>query len=359
MRVVSCCQSQLKNTGVITSVNLRRSSLKQMLKAIMPKLLFVHGTGVRYKRYSETLKLIEEKIGAYAEIIPCYWGDLGSSLGAQGRSIPTYDSARHSQDLQAGAVDSGAYRLHLWQALLADPLYELRALTLKPRPERHFSWEETQGSKLIQTARQLELSAELRELLLAGGIKPMVFEEAMREVSSSVVLPEALTDADEDLAESRAAIARAWIAAAAKRLHDATLEETGEWAWPAIALDGERRSQLESQLIDALGGDERGLGDWVMEKVSWPLLQGWLTWEGVKRRGAISDATYPIPGDIVLYQARGEAIRARIRDRILAAQGPVHVLAPSLGSVACVELLAMEPLPVQHLITVGSQAPFL
>ena len=85
MRVVSCCQSQLKNTGVITSVNLRRSSLKQMLKAIMPKLLFVHGTGVRYKRYSETLKLIEEKIGAYAEIIPCYWGDLGSSLGAQGR----------------------------------------------------------------------------------------------------------------------------------------------------------------------------------------------------------------------------------------------------------------------------------
>jgi pimeloyl-ACP methyl ester carboxylesterase len=84
----------------------------------------------------------------------------------------------------------------------------------------------------------------------------------------------------------------------------------------------------------------------------------WLTQEGANRRKAISDAAYPVAGDILLYQARGEAIRNRIQERILAAGGPVHVLAHSLGGVACVELLAMQTLPVQQLITMGSQAPF-
>lgn len=323
----------------------------------MPKLLFVHGTGVRSKSYEETLGLIKSKLRDHAEVLPCYWGDLGSSLRAEGRSIPTYDSARGVDELDAGTVDQASFQENLWAVLLQDPLYELRALTLKPHGSMP-PWQETEGSKLIQVARQLEISTDIERLLLQGGIHRLVVEKAMREVSSSRPFQDALIDADEDIADFRAAIARAWIADAAKLAHQASLEEAGEWAWPAITFNVELRSQLESLLIKALGGEERGVGGWVMKTMSWPL-RWWLTQMGTDRRGAISDAAYPAAGDIVLYQARGEAIRGRIRERILAAGEPVHVLAHSLGGVASVDLLVMETLPVQHLITVGSQAPFL
>jgi len=81
-----------------------------------------------------------------------------------------------------------------------------------------------------------------------------------------------------------------------------------------------------------------------------------------RRRGAITDATYPYAGDVILYQGRGDDIRRFIRDRIVAVardDPSVVLLAHSLGGVACVDLLAEEALPmVRLLVTVGSQAPF-
>ena len=324
----------------------------------MPKLLFVHGTGVRLEGYQQTLGVIAKKVGSHAEVIPCYWGDLGSCLNAAGKSIPKYNSARGITDLETDALDPDAYQIELWRTLLSDPLHELSTLALMKPGTKALPWEETEGAKLIQVARQLELSVRLQELLLEGGVDPAVFEQAMRAVTCSIPFQEALEDANEDLAVYRAALARAWIAAAAKLAQEVTLEETGEWTWPALLLDGELRSQLESLLIDALGGKERGIGGWALQRLSQPL-RLWLTQEGANRRKAISDAAYPVAGDILLYQARGEAIRNRIQEHILAADGPVHILAHSLGGVACVELLAMQSLPVQQLITVGSQAPFL
>jgi len=74
----------------------------------------------------------------------------------------------------------------------------------------------------------------------------------------------------------------------------------------------------------------------------------------------LSDVTCPVAGDILLYQSRGAAIRRFIRDQITAVQGPVVLLAHSLGGIACVDLLVLEPLPtVKGLVTVGSQAPLL
>jgi pimeloyl-ACP methyl ester carboxylesterase len=78
-----------------------------------------------------------------------------------------------------------------------------------------------------------------------------------------------------------------------------------------------------------------------------------------RHRGAISDAAYPFAGDILLYQGRGDQIRGVIREAIHRAVPPVVLLAHSLGGIASVDLLALEPLPVDLLITVGSQAPFL
>ncbi|MFM9101997.1 MAG: hypothetical protein ACKOPS_11980 [Cyanobium sp.] len=327
----------------------------------MAKLLFVHGTGVRQPGYDETLRLITTKIGDAAEVLPCDGGDLGSRLGAAGQSIPAYDTTRGGFALEAEALDAQEFPLALWQALLSDPFYELRSLALKPHAAIP-AFQQTQGEQLIEGARQLELSDALQALLDAGEIPIPAFETARRELLATPALRRALQDASEGMDEYRAALARAWIATAAKQLHDARLQSTGEWCWPALVLDAELRSEVEQQLVDALGGQERGLTGWVMHNLSWPLRSGlthWGTNWGTKRRGALSDAASPAAGDIMLYQARGEAIRFRIRERILAAGEPVHLLAHSLGGVACVDLLASEALPVRQLITVGSQAPFL
>ncbi|MFN4866622.1 MAG: hypothetical protein ACK5GZ_09945 [Cyanobium sp.] len=327
----------------------------------MAKLLFVHGTGVRQPCYDETLRLITAKIGAAAEVLPCYWGDLGSRLGAAGQSIPAYDTTRSGLAPEAEALDAQEFPLALWQALLSDPFYELRSLALKPQATIP-AFQQTQGEQLIETARQMELSDALQALLGAGEVPIASFETARRELLVAPALRKALQAANEGMDEYRTALARAWIATAAKRLHDDRLQSTGEWCWPALVLDAELRSEVEQQLVDALGGQERGLTGWVMHNLSWPLRSGlshWGTNWGSKRRGALSDAASPAAGDIMLYQARGEAIRARIRERILAAGEPVHLLAHSLGGVACVDLLASEALPVRQLITVGSQAPFL
>ncbi|WP_327002448.1 hypothetical protein OHA72_46200 [Dactylosporangium sp. NBC_01737] len=79
-----------------------------------------------------------------------------------------------------------------------------------------------------------------------------------------------------------------------------------------------------------------------------------------RRRGAISDLTNPAAGDILLYQARGEHIRAAIRQAIADTRADrVTLLAHSLGGIAAVDLLVMEDIPeVDRLVTVGSQAPY-
>jgi len=78
------------------------------------------------------------------------------------------------------------------------------------------------------------------------------------------------------------------------------------------------------------------------------------------RRGPLSEASNPAAGDILRYQARGTPIRDYIRRSISRVTGDVYLLAHSLGGIACVDLLAREPLAqVKGLITVGSQAPFL
>ena len=79
-----------------------------------------------------------------------------------------------------------------------------------------------------------------------------------------------------------------------------------------------------------------------------------------RKRGLITDKLYGFPADILLYQARGGAIRDSLRKLVEEASDDVILLGHSLGGIACVDLLVDQPLPkVKMLITVGSQAPFL
>jgi hypothetical protein len=92
-------------------------------------------------------------------------------------------------------------------------------------------------------------------------------------------------------------------------------------------------------------------------------------WQGAAAGGrayrhTIAQGATPAVGDILLYQARGEKIRALIASAIDDASkeddAPVLLLAHSLGGIACIDLLiATAQLNVKGIITVGSQAPFL
>ena len=69
-------------------------------------------------------------------------------------------------------------------------------------------------------------------------------------------------------------------------------------------------------------------------------------------------ATFAI-GDVLLYQAKGDAVRSFIRAKIETATPPVTLIGHSLGGIACVDLLALpHPPAVANLVTVGSQSSF-
>jgi pimeloyl-ACP methyl ester carboxylesterase len=113
------------------------------------------------------------------------------------------------------------------------------------------------------------------------------------------------------------------------------------------------------RIVDELGGTERGMLD-----ASKTFLMGMVKRSATNilkhgRSGLTSKISGTV-GDILMYQARGQAIRDFIRGEIGKYPGPVVLLGHSLGGIACVDLL-LEPDPpkVALLVTIGSQAPLL
>ncbi|WP_157877183.1 hypothetical protein [Streptomyces odonnellii] len=101
------------------------------------RFIFVHGTGVRRKRYDQLSTLITTALAKRfpdASFVPCYWGGThGAALGAGGRSIPGVDGTRAADGGPvAGPLDQEAAE---WLLLLTDPLCELRVLAELPEDE--------------------------------------------------------------------------------------------------------------------------------------------------------------------------------------------------------------------------------
>ncbi|NEO69205.1 hypothetical protein [Moorena sp. SIO3H5] len=317
----------------------------------MTTIVFVHGTGVRQPAYEQTFKIVE---GCVTEqrpditVIPCFWGEqFGSKLNAEGASIPLYDATL--------ALDQGEEEesnIILWQQLYRNPLYELGLLSLQPSANADSNpFGEQPGDQLHDRLLALTPSGELQEKLQAAGIAEG-FDQARRHVTSSAVYQEVLnqvSDSDSDFYDT---IARAIIAQA---IFDC--QQNGQN--PIILPNPELRDQLVKSLSNALGKEEDlGLGDWLQKPLS--LLASPATALVRNKRGAITEANTPTPGDIILYQSRGQQIRDFIQKTIEDAEPPVVILAHSLGGIACVDLLVTQPMAqVTVLITVGSQAPFL
>ncbi|WP_424094432.1 hypothetical protein [Moorena producens] len=317
----------------------------------MTTLVFVHGTGVRQAAYEQTFKIVEGFVTEKRPeitVLPCFWGEqFGSKLNAQGASIPLYDATL--------ALDQGEEEesnIILWQQLYQNPLYELGLLSFQPRTGGDSNpFGEQPGDQLHDQLLDLIPSGELPEKLQVAGIAEG-FDQARRHVTSSAVYQDVLnqvSDLDSDFYDT---IARAIIAQA---MFDYQQHHHHDFIFP----NPELRDQLVKLLSNALGAKEDlGLGDWLQKPLS--LLASPGTALVRNKRGAITEANTPTPGDIILYQGRGQQIRDFIQQTIENAEPPVVILAHSLGGIACVDLLVMQEMAqVTLLITVGSQAPFL
>lgn len=314
--------------------------------------MFVHGTGVREPGYTETFEQIKRELHEQRpdlNVTRCFWGELlGTKLNAQGASIPLYDTARGTGD-----VEEEDYEIALWGLLYQDPLYELRLLCLGDKKKTDFIPGEVKpGDELHEQVRNLTVEPPLQAKLEQAGIAE-VFNEARRAVMDSAPYREALRNAPQTLSPYRTAVARAIIAQA---IFLCEVQQT-----PTIILaDAALRDELVFLLIGEFGDADRSIGNWLLSPLK-GLAANLSTMYMKRKRGAISDAAYPFPGDILLYQGRGgESIRNFICDCIQQAEPPVVLLTHSLGGIACVDLLILKPQPkVELLITVGSQAPYL
>ena len=315
----------------------------------MTSLIFVHGTGVRQPAYERTFQKVRDGVHSQRKdinVVPCYWGDdCGVQLRAGGLSIPTYAAT----DRGDGLSDK-EFNLALWQRLYADPLFELRLLAMRRAGGSVISGEESAGQELLNRAKTFPISDALQALLAQADLTA-VFTEARESVCHASEFRNALVSAQEPLTDHREAIARAIVATSLL-----LWQEQNDYLPP---VDGELRDKLVEAIAGQLGTGERSLLNWVKQQASTVVMR---TATGYLRnhRGKVTDWASPFSGDILLYQARGEMIRAFIERTILSTPGPVVLVGHSLGGIACVELLASRPIPtVQLLVTAGSQAPFL
>ncbi|GHI21156.1 hypothetical protein [Streptomyces hydrogenans] len=320
----------------------------------MTTVLFVHGTGVREPGYGGSLERIREGLAAVrpdVTVAPCHWGgSAGSALRADGLSVPGYGTGRAAP----GEEDPEAGDVEFWGLLYVDPLLELRLLAPESGARAELApGAAPAGEALTAAALALARDEVLRGLLDAAGIGG----EFAAAVAAVVTSPDG-----RDFLRSPAApgepdaLARAFVAEAVRR--------TAARGPAAPALDGTARDAAVARIAALLPGDaagsHRGPVTRRVGRLAGRLVLGLASAQAVRRRSALTDAAHPAAGDVLLYLARGEAIREAVAAAVRAARPPVVVLAHSLGGIASLDLLVLRELPeVRLLVTVGSQAPFL
>jgi len=124
--------------------------------AVPRTLLFVHGTRVQGKRFTETVRLIARRLEEHrvsAMIRGCYWGEaVGARLRAGGQSIHGHG------DTGGKAPGEADQLLALWSILHTDPSYELRLLRQRPAPDAVMLGENPPPVLLRRAVREFRLS---------------------------------------------------------------------------------------------------------------------------------------------------------------------------------------------------------
>lgn len=313
----------------------------------MTTVVFVHGGGVRDASFALTCKFIQQVFVDQAiasKLAFCFWGVEHGSKPPD-LCIPEAELRGKSPN-----VLTSAQKVERWSMLYRDRLAELRLL--KTRPNAVARPSQRQGVEIWAHIEAYVPSSRLRDFLekwqLAG-----YWDRAWRYILvENETAKEVLVSSGADFGEPAECIGRALVA----ELTILALADSVQ------SLDGDHRDELVNLLITDWKGRDGGVNHYVGS-----LLADVRTPAG-RTRGQPFDATTASLGDVLLYQARGEAIRKSIECSIAMAMGAdndsgggrVVLLAHSLGGVASVDLLATKTIPcVTHLITVGSQSPYL
>ncbi|NVD99436.1 hypothetical protein [Massilia sp. BJB1822] len=319
----------------------------------MAHFVFVHGINVRGDDAELTRNLIAQRLRNWlpqAQVHACVWGDdLGARLRHGGASIPNYDSARGPGELLP-EMQSWLR----WQLLYDDPLLEVRLLAAGESQDA-VTPQSAQGARLmLSRLAALPQSGALTQLLATLGWQALLAPTLASLQQPGGELLDCLGACSCDPAALSSAVAASVSAQLARNAATAGLPP----------LQQQERAQLHNLIEQELGGTARGAGAWLMapflglgRQLSTRYLE--------RRRGALSDLACPVMGDIIVYQSRGAPIRQRIADTVrrisAAAERPVFLLAHSLGGIACVDTLLLQPElrpHVRQLFTVGSQAGF-
>jgi hypothetical protein len=323
----------------------------------MTSIIFVHGTGGRSRDYALTYEQIESALrehGSNAKLYPCLWGDdYGTKLNAGGVSIPSYDMTGG----KSKSIDSQNSQLLLWEDLYRDPLYEILLLSLKPTTTRVISapGKLSPSNEFKNRVNDLDIlkNTKLKDEIGITGFTD-IFTKSHQIVTKSTRFSRLLDKiVSSPLDEYYSAVARAIVAQSIYMLKD-------EGRYAPILYNSDLRDRITDVIYRELTQDKesKGIGDWIKNQI----YQGFVRLGDShlqRQRGNVTDGAYPFAGDILLYQARGSAIREFIHTQVKQAEPPVVLLAHSLGGIACVDLLVEKKIPVELLITVGSQSPFL
>lgn len=324
----------------------------------MVAFVFVHGTGVRRPAYEGTLELLRKRLGTSvpsARVHHCYWGDDHGVRPQAGEAwVPTYGGAPSAgfEDVPVASEDHGAV---MWGVLYEDPLAVLRQLggADGPRPGGLVLGDRS-GPELERRARALASTPppELEELLTEADILEP-FAIAVSTIMDTAVCRVAV-DRMSAGGELPAELARAFVA---RVLGEA--QRAGE----PVLWSTEQRDAVVGLVSGALGGEARGVGLFLLGVHGWAAHRFGVMRAVDKRRGTLMNHMELPAGDILRYLVRGNGLRDFIAERVTEVsrrEGPVVLVAHSLGGVASVDLLARETIPgVQHLVTIGSQVGYL
>jgi hypothetical protein len=312
----------------------------------MTTVVFVHGTGVRRPHFDKSFQRVAthmSELDPPIDLVPCYWAEpFGAALRLGGVSIPEGTDTRGPGDAEHDLETDR------WALLELDPLFELRVIAAAGHQEGPLAPTAVPSGRRIQhAALTLFDDAEVRELVSAAELDE-TFDAAVTSVLGSADAVSALAGGSPEVPT---ALARAFVAEALVRA-----DAAGE----VLPLDGDRRDALVSLVTVRLGGDGRGVVGTALRVGTQLALELGAARPVERRRAAITKASSPAAGDVMLYLTRGERIREHIADTVRAVADDVVLLAHSLGGIACVDLLvSAPPSNVRGIVTVGTQASYL
>lgn len=327
----------------------------------MSTVIFVHGTGVREPNYTNTFNIVKSKLEKQVtNVTRCYWGGKhGVQLFANGASIPEVpEGAITTRSIDNLPLED--FEVQLWHTLYEDPSFELNLLTLREFKKGELPPGHTPGRLLLEDISKINSSLpELTQILKEPELAD-IFNIACQQVRLPRDINNAIAGISPEVIEeirlvyARAIVAKTIALCLYRNIHC------------QIAYNPTIRDRVVVIIATKLGAtnanneiSDRGVvSDWLKKQVI-TFASDIATNRIKQKRAALTSSHYPFAGDIVLYQARGEAIREYIKCTIAKASKPVILLAHSLGGIASVDLLMKEALEVSLLITVGSQAPLL